>query len=45
MEPKVTQGSKSNENPPDANSSATAEFDAFSATYYAELAKGLRISG
>ena len=44
MEPKVTQGSKSNENPPDANSSAPAEFDAFSATYDAELAKGLRIS-
>lgn len=45
MEPKVTQGSKSNENPPDANSSAPAEFDAFSANYDAELAKGLRISG
>ena len=45
MEPKVTQGPKSNENPPDANSSAPAECDAFSANYDAELAKGLRISG
>ena len=45
MEPKLTQGSKSNENPPDANSTAPAEFDAFSANYDAELAKGLRISG